>query len=155
MEKSLERSKKYHLQNTLGVDFGLKVTGLSSFCPGRDPYVTPFGRIIYQSDLQLCLEIKQIVEQESIELVVVGLPHFTDGKASEMTKRVQQFIDSLIEVLKHTPVETQDETLTTFEAKSRMQNSPRFNHKIDPKMIDSLSACIILEDFFGLKQSLY
>ena len=41
----------------------------------------------------------------------------------------------------------QDETLTTKEAEERMKKSPRFNFKVDPTQIDSLSASIILEDF--------
>ena len=46
----------------------------------------------------------------------------------------------------------QDETLTSQEAKDRMQNSPEYNFQIDVNRIDALSAQIILEDFLKKDQ---
>ena len=64
----------------------------------------------------------------------------------EATKNALNFISLLRSSLSLSVFE-QDETLSTFEAESRMKESPRYNFKIDPKQIDALAASIILEDF--------
>jgi putative holliday junction resolvase len=135
----------------LGIDYGARVVGLAIFHEGLDPFVLLHGKIIVSDEAQVLRELKATVEIEGIDEVVLGLPLFTDGQESEMTKKVKNFARKLEEVLDGIPVHLQDETLTTFEAEDRMKNSPRFNFKVDPKQIDALCASIILEDF--LKRS--
>ncbi len=133
-------------QTILAIDFGTKVTGLASFCPGRDPFPLIYGKIIYQNHEQLIRDLKKICVNEGIDILVLGLPLFTDGKESEATKKVKLLAEQMEDQLK-LPLYLQDETLTTFEAKERMKNSPRYQFKVDMKAIDELSALIILEDF--------
>ncbi len=130
----------------LAIDYGKKVTGLATFTVDRDPFPLPFGRIIYQDDLQLIGEIQQVVDDEFIEVLILGLPLFTDGTDSKMTKIVRDF-GALLKEKSTLPLFFQDETLTTYEAEDRMKNSPRYNFKINLKEIDALAASIILEDF--------
>lgn len=130
----------------LAIDYGKKVTGLATYTVDRDPFPLPFGRINYKSDDQLASEILKIVDDECIDVLVLGLPLFTDGTESEMTKIVRIF-GSLLKDKSSLPLYYQDETLTTFEAQERMKNSPRYNFKINLKEIDALAASIILEDF--------
>jgi putative Holliday junction resolvase len=108
----------------------------------------PYGKIKYVDDQQLCNEILHIVDDEVVELIIIGLPLFTDGTASEMTKTVKAFAQ-LLHQKTDLPIILQDETLTTYEAEQRMKNSPRYNFKVDPKQIDALAASIILEDFLN------
>ncbi len=138
---------KWLNQNILAIDYGTKNTGLASFCPGRDPFPTPYGRIIYQNKPQLILEIKKVIDDNSIDLVVLGVPFLLDGKETEMTRRIKNFAVSLAAEIQPTPLETQDETLSSFEAEERMKNSPQYNFKIDLKHLDAVAATIILEDF--------
>lgn len=133
----------------LGIDFGSKVIGLALFCPRRDPFILLHGKIIVQSEQQVLDEISQVVSDESVEIIVLGLPLFTDGKESQMTKKVKFFGQKLQAKLQQVELFYQDETLTTYEAQERMKNSPKFNFKVDPKQIDSLCASVILEDFFN------
>jgi putative Holliday junction resolvase len=49
-------------------------------------------------------------------------------------------------------VEEQDETLSTFEAESRMKSSPQYNFQVNLTQIDALAACVILEDFIRRKK---
>jgi putative Holliday junction resolvase len=130
----------------MAIDYGKKVTGLATFTVDRDPFPLPFGRIIYENDQQIVDEITKIIESEVIEVLILGLPLFTDGTESEMTKIVRGF-GSILKKKISIPLYYQDETLTTFEAKERMKNSPRYNFKINLKEIDALAASIILEDF--------
>ncbi len=139
--------QKYLDQNILAIDFGLKVTGLATFTPGKVPFPCPYDRIIFKSDQQLAEQIESISLNEQIDLIILGMPRFSDGTDSEMTKRVLKFKKILEEKIQSIPVLEQDETLSTFEAKERMKSSPRYNFKVDLKQIDSLAASIILEDF--------
>ncbi len=143
-----KNSRFYQYQNLhlLGIDFGEKVTGLSHFTPGQDPFPLLGGKIAVQNDHQVIKKIEEFVLDETIDLVVLGVPHFTDGSASLMTQRVLRFYEKLKIQLK-IPIHTQDETLSTFEAKERMKSDPRFNFQVDLKKIDEVSASVILEDF--------
>ena len=130
----------------LAIDYGRKVTGVAQFHVGSDPFPITFGKIIYESDEQLQSEICKIVEDEFIDILVVGVPYFTDGNESTLTKEIKAFIAQLNTKL-NIPVYEEDETLTTFEAEERMKNDPAYNFKVDMKKIDELCAVIILEQF--------
>lgn len=145
-----ERLNKFANMNVLGIDYGTKITGLANFCPKRDPFPTPFGRIVYESDEQLIREISNIINEEFFEVVVLGLPLYTDGNESDMTIKVREFSEKLKKNI-DLEVFLQDETLTTYEAQNRMLNSPQYNFKVDQKKIDQVAASIILEDFFNIK----
>lgn len=142
-----EKIERFRNKNILTIDYGTKVVGLASFCPGKDPFPMTYGRIIVKDDLQIISELKQIIEDEFFEVLILGLPLFTDGKESEMTQTVRLFGKLMEKEIGIEPI-FQDETLSSFEAEKRMLEDPRYNFKIDPKKIDEVAACIILEDFF-------
>ncbi len=137
---------KFQHKTILGIDYGTVYTGIATFCVGKDPYPTPFSKINYLNDEQLLKEILKIIDNESIDIVVLGLPLYLDGNSSLMTERVKKFHDLMLSEIK-IPIYLQDETLTSFEAENRMKNSPQYNFKVNLEKIDSLSAAIILEDF--------
>lgn len=138
---------KFSGKNILAIDYGTRVTGTATFCPGKDPFPLLCRNLTYQSDEQLARDLKVIIEQESVDLLVLGLPLYTDGSESDMTQRVLKFgtlLKSTFPLIEHY---LQDETLTSYEAEDRMKNSPQFNFKIDRTKIDMVAASIILEDF--------
>lgn len=135
-----------NLKTILALDFGTKFIGMASYCVNRDPYPTPFGRIANTSPDSVIKELKRTLDDESVELVVIGLPHLIDGKKTASTERAQKFVDFIREQISQ-PVEEQDETLSTFEAESRMKTLPQYNFKVDLTQIDAVAACVILEDF--------
>lgn len=136
----------FKYKKILAIDYGRKFTGLASYKVNVDPYPLMFGRIAYESDTQLIHELKSIIEEELVDIILIGIPFFTDGKSSTMTKTIQDFAKLLTEQIP-LPIFERDETLTTFEAEERMKLDPRFNFKVDLKQIDALSAVIILEEF--------
>lgn len=133
-------------QKILGIDYGKKFTGLATYKVGNDPFALLWGRLRYVSDEQLVKEIVEIIEDEFIDLAVLGIPFFVDGKRSDMTKTVQQFAEKLKSTL-NIPLYFVDESLTSFEAKERMKNDPKYQFKVDLSQIDALSASIIIEEF--------
>ena len=139
-------------QKVLAIDFGTKATGLALFAPG-DPYPRPYDTVAYRSDDQLIKAIQQVVSDEVVTIVVLGMPRFLDGKPSSMTVRVEKFSAKLEEAIAPLPLLEQDEALSSAEAKERMRESARYNFKVDPRKIDELAASIILEDFMAENKS--
>lgn len=145
-EFSLPSDHPLNLKNILAMDFGEKFIGVAIYCVNRDPYPTPYGRIQNTGPDAVIKELKRIIEDEFIDLIVIGLPHLTDGQKTSTTQKAQNFIDFIRDHFT-LPIEAQDETLSTFEAESRMKNSPRYNFQVDLKQIDAVAASVILEDF--------
>ena len=150
-EFSLAVDHNLNLKNILAIDYGEKFIGLATFCVNRDPFPTPYGRVLNSTPEAVTCAIKKIIDDELIDIIVIGLPHLTDGKKTSTTQKAQKFIDFIKEHFT-LPIEEQDETLSTFEAQSRMKNSPRYNFQIDLKQIDAVSASVILEDFIRRKK---
>ncbi len=145
--ENFPRSKEYLGKKILAIDYGTKVTGLASFQPGNDPYPLQAGRIIYRNDDQLIKEISEFVDNEMIDIIILGIPYLLDRGETDATVKIKKFGKRLENHFNNKLVFFQDETLSTNEAKSRMKSDPRYNFKVDLKAIDMLSACIILEDF--------
>ena len=151
-EFHLPTNHPLNLKTILAMDFGQKFIGVATYCVNRDPYPTPSGRIANKGNEMVLKELRAILDNECVELVVIGLPYLTDGKRTASTERAQAFVDMIREQISQ-PVEDQDETLSTFEAESRMKNSPQYNFQVDLSQIDAVSACVILEDFIRRKKA--
>jgi putative Holliday junction resolvase len=150
-EFNLPSTDELNLKNIIALDFGEKFIGVASFCVNRDPFPSPFGRIANTSKEAVIKELKRIIDDEMIDLIVIGIPHLIDGKKTSTTAKAEGFIQFIKEHFS-LPIEEQDETLSTFEAESRMKNSPRYNFKVDLKQIDAVAASVILEDFIRRKK---
>ena len=135
-----------NLKTILAMDFGQKFIGVATYCVNRDPYPTPYGRIANKGNEAVLKELNSIIDNECVDLVVIGLPYLVDGKKTTSTERAQNFVNMIRDQITR-PVEEQDETLSTFEAESRMKSSPQYNFQVDLSQIDAVSACVILEDF--------
>ncbi len=133
----------------LAIDYGTRVIGTAKYTVGVDPYPLMLQKIIVKSNEQIISELKTIIENESIDIIVIGIPYFIDGKESDQTKHNKNFAAILKKEFLNLKIFEQDETLTTKEAEERMLNSPQFNFKIDRTQIDCMSAVIILEDFLS------
>ncbi|MFA7614001.1 MAG: Holliday junction resolvase RuvX [Candidatus Caldatribacteriota bacterium] len=145
-EFHLPSDHELNLKNLLAIDFGEKVIGLATYCVNRDPYPTPYGRIINKGLDSVKKELTRILDDECIDIIIVGLPRLTDGQETQSTERARQFLHWVSEQFSQKVYE-QDETLSTFEATERMKSSPRYNFTVDLTQIDAVSASIILEDF--------
>lgn len=150
-EFSLPSDHPLHLKTLLALDFGEKFIGVASYCVNRDPFPTPYGRIANKGEDFVLQELKKIIDDESVDEIIIGLPHLIDGKKTSSTAKAQTFLNLIREKFS-IPVHEQDETLSTFEAESRMKNSPRYNFQVDYSQIDAVAASVILEDFIRRKK---
>lgn len=89
---------------------------------------------------------KRLLEEHQCQTLIVGIPYYSDGKASEMTKTVKAYVNKLKKHLKEIDIYFEDERFSTEEAKKRFPRQAQ-NKAENEHSIDSLSACVILESF--------
>lgn len=135
----------------LGIDYGEKVIGLAIYKYKVDPFPLLHGRIVVPKSLDIYEDIKKVVEEDFIDIIILGLPHLTDGQESPMTLKVKAVGEEIQRRMPTLKLYYQDETLSTYEAEERMKSDPRFNFKVDLQKIDEVSACIIIEQFLSEK----
>ena len=133
--------------NILSIDYGEKVIGMGFYCPGREPFPISAGRIINKGIANFYKELANKIDDEVIEVIVIGIPYYVDGNESDKTREHKAIFNALVDRFPTVKFYQQDETLTTKSAKERMLNSAEYGFKFDPMKIDELSAIIILEDF--------
>lgn len=87
--------------------------------------------------------IEDIVNQEGVGEIIVGLPRGLNGQETAQTTLSREFASSLEDHLK-LPVYLQDEALTSKQAETELAKRGKTYAKAD---IDALAATYILEDF--------
>ena len=129
---------------SLGLDIGDKRIGVALSDPGGI-LASPFT-IINRTDDRADVEaIIDIVNQQWVKQIVVGLPLSMDGSMGRQAEKVKSFAQKLSS---HTevPVEFRDERLTTVSAKRLMQSVGR--KKTGGKARDdAIAAALILQGY--------
>ena len=121
--------------NFLGLDFGQKRVGVAIALGG----ILASAIEIFSNDESLFLKIGQLVEEEKINIIVVGLPISMDGSSSPQTQKTLEFIKLLGQKFPQIKIEKQDERLSSVEARKNLAN-PLF-------LVDAESARIILQAY--------
>lgn len=123
----------------LGVDYGLKKVGLSI---SEGQIASPLKVLEINSLADAVNKILQVIKQEEINRVVVGVP-----ESGEARSAVKKFISKLKADLKekHVSVIEADETLSSSAAKDLMIDLDL--SKQSRKKEDAYSAALILQNF--------
>jgi len=130
----------------LAIDYGDKRTGLA-ICDAAETIVSPLTVIHGQKDL--LKKIADVVETESVEVIVLGLPLNMDDSQGPQAKRIFKFADQLkahIDI----PVHFQDERLSTFGAEEKLAAAD-FTRGKKKRRLDAVAAAQILEAFLEQK----
>lgn len=88
------------------------------------------------------VSIIELIERESIDIVVVGYPRNQMGLATAQTAKVKQFMQQFSHI--DADIVYQDESLTSVMAEERLKAHKRPYAKGD---IDAQAAAIILQDY--------
>jgi putative pre-16S rRNA nuclease len=139
----------------LAIDYGKKRLGLAlsdEFCVTSRPYAT-WTRINRRRDLA---RLRELVREQGVRRVVVGLPLHLDGAPSEMSQEAKSFAMRVEKAL-GLPVEMMDERLTSWEARETISNlSPSKRARRGPSSrsgtnkktpLDDIAAAIMLRDY--------
>lgn len=86
--------------------------------------------------------ITQIVELESVNIIVIGYPRNQSGEPTAQTNYVEKFANKLRDIAPR--IEFQDESLTSVKAEELLQAQKKPYTKSE---IDSLAASLILQDY--------
>lgn len=102
--------------NILGIDYGSKKIGLAIAYQEKDGFIVVGYKTLDNDFNSLMQEFKNIIEQENIKKIVVGLPLGLKGVKTRQTLDTEKFIDA-IELKFNIPVVVEDERLTSALAK--------------------------------------
>ncbi len=129
----------------LAVDLGSRRIGLAITDPLK-MIASPFKTLAYRSDRQLLAELVGIVNNNAVELVIVGLPLREDGSENEVCQRSRNFADRL----RGRGIQTivWDERYTSREAEESLRKMG-LDRKRALDSIDRIAASYILEDYLA------
>ncbi|MCQ2203216.1 MAG: Holliday junction resolvase RuvX [Bacteroidales bacterium] len=129
----------------LAIDYGRKRTGLAV----TDPLKIIANGLTCVETSKLFDFIKQYMEKESVECIVMGKPTKVTGEDSETMKYITPFVNRMRKAYPELPIEMVDERFTTkiaFQAMidGGLKKSDRNNKN---GTVDMVSATIILQTY--------
>jgi putative pre-16S rRNA nuclease len=89
--------------------------------------------------------LRQIVDENEVEKIVVGKPLHMDGRESPQSRKIAQFATKLSKTLS-LPVIFWDERLTSFAADQHLEEAG-LNWRDRRKHVDKVAAMLILQDY--------
>lgn len=133
----------------LGLDLGTKTIGIA-LSDRTNTLASALKVIDYCGNTDVALqEIKKLIEEYNITHLVLGLPKNMDNSLGFAAKRSLDF-KKLIETTLKIPVELMDERLTTVTAQNILLQAD-VSLKKRKKVIDSMAASVILNDYLKMK----
>lgn len=136
--------------SALGLDVGSKRIGVAG-CDGTGLIASGLTTIERTSFDRDVAQLRELVEQRQVKVLVVGLPYSMDGTLGFQARKVQKFAARLAEALQ-LPVEYMDERLTSFEAEELLKAEKRSPSR-NKALIDRKAAAIILQQWLDDRRS--
>lgn len=130
--------------SALGLDVGSKRIGVAG-CDRTGLIatgITTIERTRFERDVE---QIKQLVDEREVTVLVIGLPYSMDGSLGFQAKLTKKFAKRIAKILQ-LPVEYIDERLTSYQAEQMIiaeNRSPSRNKGL----IDRKAAAIILQQW--------
>ena len=126
----------------MGMDIGEKRIGIALSDPDKK-FSIPYSIISNNKDF--ASKLNQILDSESIEKIIVGMPYTLKGKIGSQGKKVLDFVkDNILSM--GMEVVYQDERFT-----SKVPLDASFNKKKMKKQKDKFSAALILQSYLDRK----
>ena len=137
------------MNRIIGIDYGSKRTGLAVSDPLR----------IFASALDTVPSAKIIdylqnyLQNQKVELFVVGFPLNMDNTDSQSAPLVQAFINLLKKKFPSIPVVLEDERFTSVLAhRAMIEGGMKKSERRDKSSVDKISAAIILQSYLDRTQ---
>jgi putative holliday junction resolvase len=132
-------------QTLLGFDYGTKSIGVAvgqSITASASPLIA----LKAQDGIPNWDEIEKLIKEWQPDLVIVGLPLNMDGTEQDMTQRAKKFANRISGRF-GVKVVTQDERLTTADAKERLFELGGYK-ALTKGQVDAVAAVLIIESYF-------
>lgn len=130
--------------SALGLDVGKKRIGVAG-CDGTGLIATGLMTIERKSFDQVVSQLRLLVQERQVQVLVIGLPYTMDGSLGTQARYVQKFAASISTALE-LPVEYIDERLTSFQAEQLLQ-AERVQISRHKGLVDRKAAAIILQQW--------
>ncbi len=132
------------MDRMIGIDYGLKRTGLAA----SDP-LGIFAAALDTVDSTKIIEyLEKYASRETISRFVVGYPVNMDGSPSASLPAVEAFLKQLQKAFPTVPVTLEDERFTSVLAHRIMiDGGMKASGRRDKKSVDKISAAIILQSY--------
>ena len=134
----------------ISVDLGKARTGLA-ICDKSELLASPLGMIEDRNLDRVAEKIAEYVKERKAEMLVIGLPKNMDGSEGESAQNARAFATQL-EELCGIPTVMQDERGTTITAHNFL-NTTDTRGKKRKKVVDTVAATIILEDYLNFRKN--
>ena len=132
------------MKKILGIDYGERRIGIA-ISDSLKIIASPLLVLDRKKKYNYLDDIKNLIIEHDIGLIVVGLPLTLKGTISIQTEKTQDFIKEL-DLIVDVPIKTIDERLTSLEAeKILIQKGIKTGH--NKSQIDQVSAIIILQEY--------
>ena len=133
-----------HMPRILSIDYGTKRTGIAV----SDPLQIIATGLDTVPTHQLMAYLKNYMQEEDVETIVVGEPFHPDGTPAQISHLILGFVRQLKKEFPDTIIERIDESFTSEEAKSIiLQSGVRKKKRREKGLVDKISAVLILQDF--------
>ncbi len=134
----------------LGLDLGTKTLGIA--ISDKTNTIATFYKVLkYNEDMmELILPLKEIILEEKITEVALGLPKNMDNSCGFAVERSLKFKKIFEENIIGVKVNLVDERLTTVEATNYLLEQD-VSRKKRKKIVDGVAASIILDTFLKMK----
>jgi putative holliday junction resolvase len=128
--------------SALGLDIGKKRIGVAG-CDGTGLIATALTTIEQASLADVVAELRELVVERRVQILVVGLPYHMNGDLGKQAQSVQRVARSLSKGL-DLPVDYVDERLTSYTAE-QMLLAQNISPSRNKALIDQKAAAIILD----------
>lgn len=128
----------------LAIDYGRKRCGIAV----TDPLKIIANGLETVATHKLMDFLKDYMNREQVDLIVIGQPTQLNGEPSESMKYITPFINRLKKVMPDMPIEMVDERFTsTIAHQAMIDGGMKKSDRRDKARVDTIAACIILNDY--------
>ncbi len=128
----------------LAIDYGTKRIGLAA--TDTLQIIASGLKTVPTSDIFSFL--KGYLNDEEVERIVIGQPFYPDGNPAQLTPVIEKFKKQLEKLYPEIPVDWQDESFSSEEAKIIIRESgAKKKKRRDKALVDKVSAVVILENY--------
>ncbi len=127
----------------LGIDHGDTRFGLALSDPLK-MIASPYKTLTVKSTDQILSDLKHVIIEKEVEMIVLGLPLGMKGQETAQTRHVREFAEKLTQ--EGYTVMLEDERLTSVSAKRSLhEQNIKTGH--DKQRVDQTAAAILLQQY--------
>ena len=128
----------------LAIDHGTKRMGIA-VSDELGTLAQPVGFLAAEPFEEFLEELKTLLAEREVELILVGMPRNMDGSYGPQALKVQDFVAVLKRAVSQ-PVKTWDERLTTVQAVGKLRASGK-KAKQQKEKVDAAAAAVLLQGY--------